>query len=241
MLDPVFQDCREDVADLLSAGTVDAAAQRTLLAIESLAPDPSIITSAFHFVVLGVRYATEGNNTAAREAFDHALDIASGISDNGDLRPQIYRNVAAALDSVGCHTSAARCLEASIELGADGSAVWHALGRARLKGDDPAGALRALDHAQRLKPTADVVSDRVLAEMSIDPSNQVARRALARLKASRPDQVSVRWDFALGCAYQLTGEVEAAIGAFQRVLEHANGELGFSELSKARRAVRAHA
>jgi tetratricopeptide (TPR) repeat protein len=237
---PLLQDCREDIADLLGAGTVDAAAQRTLLAIESLAPDPCIITSAFHLVGLGVRYATEGNSTAAREAFDHALDIAIGVSDNGDLRPQIYRNVAAALDAAGCHASAARCLEASIELGSDGSAVWQALGRARLKGDDPAGALQALDHAQRLKPTADVVSDLVLAEMSINPSNQVARRALARLEASRPDQPSVRWDFAIGCAHQLSGDADASIAAFQRVLEHADGELGSSELLKARGAVHAH-
>ena len=124
----MLQDYREDIANLLSAGTVDAAAQRTLLAIESIAPDPSLITSAFHLVGLGVRYATEGNSTAAREAFDHALDIATGVYDNSDLRPQIYRNVAAALDAAGCHVSAAHCLEASIELGAEGSAVGQALG-----------------------------------------------------------------------------------------------------------------
>ena len=59
----MLQDYREDIANLLSAGTVDAAAQRTLLAIESIAPDPSLITSAFHLVGLGVRYATEGNST----------------------------------------------------------------------------------------------------------------------------------------------------------------------------------
>ena len=237
----MLQDYREDIANLLSAGTVDAAAQRTLLAIESIAPDPSLITSAFHLVGLGVRYATEGNSTAAREAFDHALDIATGVYDNSDLRPQSYRNVAAALDAAGCHVSAAHCLEASIELGSEGSAVWQALGRARLKGDDPVGALQALYHAQRIKPTADIVSDLALAEKSINPSNQVARRALIRLEASRPDQPSVRWDFAIGCAYQLSGETEASIAAFQRVLEHADGELGSSELLKARGAVNAPA
>ena len=229
-----IQDRRDDIADLLAAGAVDAAAQCALLAVDAAAPSPEIRLSALHLASLGVRYAAEGNSSAAREAFDLALDTATGESDGGDLRPRLYRNVAAALDAAGHHASAARCLETAVEHGADGSAVWQALGRARLKAGDAPGALEALKHAQRLKPTAAVTADRVLAELVAQPSAPAARRALARLAASRPDQASVRWDFALARAHQMAGDSATAKAAFRRVLEHADGELGAQELAQAR-------
>ena len=234
---PEIQDRREDIADLVAAGAVDAAAQCALLAIDAAAPGPAARLSALHLASLGVRYAAEGNSSAAREAFDLALDTATGESEDVDLRPRLYRNVAAALDTAGHHTSAARCLEDAVEHGADGSAVWQALGRARLKADDPASALDALNHAQRLKPSAAVTADLVLAELAVEPSPAAARRALARLEASRPDRASVRWDFALARAHQLAGNAVTSAAAFRRVLEHANGELGAQELAEARTGV----
>ena len=229
-----IQDRRDDIADLVAAGAVDAAAQCALLAVDAAAPSPEARLSALHLASLGVRYAAEGNTSAAREAFDLALDTASGESGNDDLRPRLYRNVAAALDAAGHHGAAARCLEAAVEHGADGAAVWQALGRARLKAGDAPGALEALKHAERLNPTAAVTADRVLAELSVQPSSEAARRALARLEASRPDQASVRWDFALARAYQVGGDSARARAAFRRVLEHADGELGAQELAQAR-------
>lgn len=234
---PQIQDHRDDIADLVAVGAVDAAAQCALLAVDAAAPGPAARLSALHLASLGVRYAAEGNSAAAREAFDHALDMATGESDGDDLRPRLYRNVAAALDAAGRHASAARCLEAAVEHGADGPAVWQALGRARLQAGDAAGALEALNHAQRLKPTAAVTADRVLAELAVEPSPAAARRALARLEASRPDRASVRWDFALARAHQLAGDTHAAAAAFRRVLEHADGELGARELAQARRGI----
>ncbi|MDE2868052.1 MAG: hypothetical protein OXR64_00855 [Chloroflexota bacterium] len=234
---PQIQDRRDDIADLLTAGAVDAAAQCALLAIDDAAPGSAVRLSALHLASLGVRYAAEGNSSAAREAFDHALDTATGESGHDDLRPRLYRNVAAALDAEGHHASAARCLEAAVEHGADGSAVWQALGRARLKAGDPTGALDALDHAQRLKPTAAVTADLVLAELAVEASPAAARRALARLEASRPDRTSVRWNFALARAHQITGDSATAKAAFRRVLEHADGELGAQELAQARSSV----
>lgn len=234
---PHVQDRRDDLADLVAAGAVDAAAQCALLAIDATAASPAARLSALHMASLGVRYAAEGNSSAAREAFDLALDTATGESSNHDLKPRLYRNVAAALDAAGHHRSAARCLEDAVEHGADGPAVWQALGRARLKADDAAGALDALNHAQRLKPTAAVTADLVLAELAVEPSSAAARRALARLEASRPDRAPVRWDFALARAYQLAGETTTAAAAFRRVLEHANGELGAQELAQARRGI----
>lgn len=231
---PHIQDRRNDITDLLTAGAVDAAAQCALLAIDDAAPGPAVRLSALHLASLGVRYAAEGNSSAAREAFDHALDTATGEYGHDDLRPRLYRNVAAALDAEGHHASAARCLEAAVEHGADGPAVWQALGRARLKADDPAGALDALNHAQRLKPTAAVTADLVLAELAVEESPAAARRALARLEASRPDRASVRWDFALARAHQMAGDSATAKAAFRRVLEHADGELGALELAQAR-------
>ncbi len=229
-----IQDRRDDIADLVAAGAVDAAAQCALLAVDAAAPSPEARLSALHLASLGVRYAAEGNISAAREAFDLALDTASGESGNDDLRLRLYRNVAAALDAAGHHGAAARCLEAAVEHGADGAAVWQALGRARLKAGDAPGALEALNHAQRLNPTAAVTADRVLAELAIQPSSEAARRALARLEASRPDQASVRWDFALARAHQMAGDSAQARAAFRRVLEHADGELGAQELATAR-------
>ena len=234
---PHVQARRDDIADLLAAGAVDAAAQCALLAVDAAAPGPAVRLSALHLTSLGVRYAAQGNNAAAREAFDLALDTATGESEEADLRPRLYRNVAAALAAAGRHAAAARCLEDAVEHGADGPAVWQALGRARLKAGDPAGALEALNHAQRLKPAAAVTADLVLAELSVAPSPAAARRALARLEASRPDRVSVRWDFALARAHQLAGDAKAAAAAFRRVLEHADGELGALELAQARRGV----
>lgn len=228
------QDRRDDIADLIAAGAVDAAAQCALLAVDAAAPSPEARLSALHLASLGVRYAAEGNSSAAREAFDLALDTATGESGDDDLTPRLYRNVAAALDAAGHHASAARCLEAAVEHGADGSAVWQALGRARLKAGNAHGALEALDHAQRLKPTAAVTADRVLAELEVESSPQTAHRALARLGASRPDQASVRWDFALARAHQAAGDAATAKSAFLRVLEHADGELGAKELAQAR-------
>ena len=231
---PQFQNCRDDIADLLTAGQIDAAAQRALLAIDAETPKSATMTSAFHFVGLAVRYATQGDNTAAREAMDHALDIATGSSDQDDLRPQLYRHVAASLEVAGQPASAARCLETGIEYGADGPAVWQALGRARLKSDDPYGALEALSHSQRLKPSAEVVSDRILAELAVDPSPGTARQSLSRLESSRPEQVSVRWDFALGRAHEVSGNTDAARAAYQRVLEHVDEDLGPKELEHAK-------
>ena len=233
-----LQDRRDDIADLVAAGAVDAAAQCALLAVDAAAPGPAARLSALHLASLGVRYAAEGNSSAAREAFDLALDTATGESGNDDLRPRLYRNVAAALDAAGQHASAARCLESAVEHGADGPAVWQALGRARLKAGDAPGALDALEHAQRLKPSAALTADRVLAELQVDPSAAAARRALARLEASRPEQASVRWDFAQARAHQVAGDQVTATAAFRRVLEHANGELGTEELGLARSGIR---
>lgn len=229
-----LQDCRDDIADLLTAGQIDAAAQRALLAIDAETPKSAAMTSAFHFVGLAVRYATQGDNTAARGALDHALDIAAGSYDEDDLRPQMYRHVAASLEGAGRPSSAARCLETGIEYGADGPAVWHALGRARLKSDDPNGALEALAHSQRLKPSAEVVGDHILAELAVDPSLETARRSLGRLESSRPDHVSVRWDFALARAHEIAGDIDAARAAYQRVLEHVDDDLGPKELAHAK-------
>ena len=229
-----LQDRRDDIADLVAAGAVDAAAQCALLAVDAAAPGPAARLSALHLASLGVRYAAEGNSSAAREAFDLALDTATGESGNDDLRPRLYRNVAAALDAAGQHASAARCLESAVEHGADGPAVWQALGRARLRADDPVGALEALNHAQRLNPTAAVTADLVLAELAVEASPAAARRALARLEASRPDRPAVRWDFALARAHQMAGDSATARTAFRRVLEHADGELGAQELAQAR-------
>ena len=229
-----LQDRRDDIADLVAAGAIDAAAQCALLAVDAAAPGPAARLSALHLASLGVRYAAEGNSSAAREAFDLALDTATGELGNDDLRPRLYRNVAAALDAEGRHASAARCLEAAVEHGADGSAVWQALGRARLKAGDPGGALDALNHAQRLKPSAAVTADLVLAELAVDASPAAARRALARLEGSRPDRSSVRWDFALARAHQVAGDAAHARAAIRRVLEHAAGELGAQELEQAR-------
>ena len=77
----------------------------------------------------------------------------------------------------------------------------------------------------------------MLAELAEEPSSAAARRALARLEASRPDRASVRWDFALARAHQLAGDIRAATAAFQRVLEHADGELGAQELAQARSGI----
>lgn len=229
-----IQDRRDDIADLVAAGAVDAAAQCALLAVDAAAPSPEARLSALHLASLGVRYAAEGNSSAAREAFDLALDTATGESEDVDLRPRLYRNVAAALDATGHHASAARCLEAAVAHGGDGSAVWQALGRARLKAGDPAGAVDALTHAQRLKPSAALTADRVLAELAVEPSEASARRALARLEASRPVRASVRWDFAQARAHQLAGDAPTASAAYRRVLEHADGELTAQELELAR-------
>ncbi len=229
-----MHESRADIADLLAAGAVDAAAQRALLAIDAASPPPAAVTSALHFVSLAVRYATEGQRTAAREAFDHALDIAAGESDDDDLRPRLYRNVAAALAAAGSHASAARCLEAAIERGAHGPVVWQRLGRYRLNAGDAAGALQALDHAQRLNPTAEMAADRVLAELELAPSRDTASRALARLQASRPDRATVRWDYALGCAHRQAGDAPAARASFRRALEHTQGDLAAHELASAR-------
>ncbi|MCY3958297.1 MAG: hypothetical protein OXG65_08385 [Chloroflexi bacterium] len=234
---PHIHDRRDDIADLIAAGAVDAAAQCALLAVDAAAPSPEIRLSALHLASLGVRYAAEGNSSAAREAFDLALDTATGASGADDLRPRLYRNVAAALDAAGHHASAARCLEAAVEHGAEGSAVWQALGRVRLKAGDAPGALEALQHAQRLKPTAAVTADLVLAELAVEVSPATARRALARLEASRPDRPSVRWDFALARAYQMAGDSVTATVAFRRVLEHTDGELGAQELALARNSL----
>lgn len=232
-----IQDRRDDIADLVVAGAVDAAAQCALLAVDAAAPSPEARLSALHLTSLGVRYAAEGNTSAAREAFDLALDTATGESGTDDLRPRLYRNVAAALDAAGRHGAAARCLEDAVEHGADGAAVWQALGRARLRSGDAPGALEALNHAQRLSPSAAVTADRVLAELVVQPSPQAARQALARLEASRPEQASVRWDFALARAHQIAGDSAKATAAFLRVLEHADGELGAQELAQARGAL----
>ena len=232
-----IQDRRDDIADLVAAGAVDAAAQCALLAVDAAAPSPAARLSALHLASLGVRYAAEGNSAAAREAFDHALDTATGESEDDDLRPRLYRNVAAALDTAGRHASAARCLEAAVEQGASGAAVWQALGRMRLKAGNPTGALEALNHAQRLKPTAAVTADLVLAELAVEATPATARRALARLEASRPDRPAVRWNFALASAHELAGDANAATAAFRRVLEHADGELGTKELARARGSI----
>jgi len=82
-----------------------------------------------------------------------------------------------------------------------------------------------------------VTADLVLAELAMEPSPAAARRALARLEASRPDRASVRWDFALARAHQLAGNAVTSAAAFRRVLEHANGELGAQELAEARSGV----
>ena len=235
---PEFQRCRDHIRTLLARGFLDQAAQRANLAIDASEAPPAAATAAVHFVGLAVRYATQGDRAAALESFDTALEMVARGDAVDDLRPRLYQNVAAALAEAGDHAGAAECLEAAIALGADAAAVWHGLGTARLHAGDPAGALEALEQAQRRRPSAASTAEIALATLAQDSSPESARRMLARLTASRPENSPVRWEFALGRAHELAGDRAAAATAYRRALERAEGELLSAERELARRFVR---
>ncbi len=232
--------CRDQVRLLLARGAIDQAAQRAILEISALDPPAAAATSSLHFVGLAVRYAAQGNQAAALESFDTALELAARGRDAEDLRPRLYRNVAESLSEAGDHSGAAMCLEAAIRLGAEGAAAWHDLGVARLQGGSPQAALQALERAQKIKPSPATSAEMALARLALDSSPQSARRVLGRLGASRPEAPTVRWEFAAARASELAGDQAVARAGFLRVLERADGELTCAEHALAERFVRRH-
>ena len=235
---PESQRSRDHIRTLLARGFLDQAAQRANLAIDAAEAPPAAVTAAVHFVGLAVRYAAQGDRAAALESFDTALDMVARGEAVDDLRPRLYQNVAAALAEAGEHAGAAECLEAALELGADAPGVWHALGAARLHAGDPVGALQALEQAQRRRPSAASRAEIALATLTQDASPESARRMLARLTASRPENPAVRWEYALGRAHELAGDRAAAATAYHRALERTEGELVPAEQELARQFVR---
>ncbi len=223
------QRCRDQIRVLLRRGFADEAAQRATLFVDEVDTPRARATAAFHFIGLGVRYATQGLEAAALESFDAALDLIAESSTPEDLRPRLYENVGAALSDSDDHGGAAECFEVAIRLGAESAAVWLALGRARVRAGDAAAALDALAHAQGLRPSAAVTAEIALARLEREATPQSAREVLVKLAASRPEHDSVRRDYALGRAQTLTGDRAAAVAAYRRALERADGELSGPE------------
>ena len=235
------QRCREQIRLLLRRGFVDEAAQRATLFVDEVDAPRARATAAFHFIGLAVRYATQESEAAALESFDAALDLIAEASTHEDLRPRMYQNIGAALNDSGDHVGAAECFEVAIRLGATSPAVWLELGRARLRADDAAAALDALAQAQALRPSAAVTAEIALARLALQATPDRAREMLVKLAASRPEHESVRRDYALGRAHALAGDRAAAVAAYRRALERADGELSESERALAAEFVKGDA
>ena len=230
--------CRNQIRLLLSHGSIDQAAQRAILEIDVLDPPRAAATAAVHFIGLAVRYAAQGNQAAALESLETALDLAAQGENSNDLRPRLYRNVAASLAEAGDYHGAAQCLEAGTVLSSDSASTWHELGVARLHSGDPEAALQALNRAQRIKPSAATSTEIALTLLDLDSSPQSARRVLGRLTTSQSTTPSVRWEFAYARASALAGDRSVALARFHRALEHADGDLTSAEHTLAEQFVR---
>jgi tetratricopeptide (TPR) repeat protein len=96
-------------------------------------------------VALGGFYGATGRPDEARAAFERALRLDAGFV-------PAYVNAADVLRVIGREAEAVAMLERGLAQVPDGAALHHALGLARVRGGDVAGAMGSLQRAAELDP-----------------------------------------------------------------------------------------
>jgi tetratricopeptide (TPR) repeat protein len=124
-------------------------------------------------VSLGATHLSAGRRAEAEQSFERAIEFAPA-------RAEVRLGVARAWSSTGKAEDGARALRVlgrAADLAPDLPAVWYALGRARERAGDAAGAMEAYDRVFR-----------------IDPSHRLARRRTIRLALQDRDFARARRD-----------------------------------------------
>jgi tetratricopeptide (TPR) repeat protein len=78
---------------------------------------------------------------------------ANDITHYGEIRHEIFANMATAYAGLGDFVRARDCLESAVSLNPDNAQVWTSLGIMAQKTGDPARAIEAYSQAVKLQPT----------------------------------------------------------------------------------------
>lgn len=183
-------------------------------------------------VALGSAQLASGKRAEADRAFDRAIAFAPA-------RAEIRIGIARAWLATGRKDDAGRALgvlNRATELAPDLPAIWYALGRARERAGDDAGALEAYDRVFRLDPGNQSTRRRVIRLLVQTRDFARARREAERLVAEEPADPGAQL-IAAGVADK-DGRKDDARRYYQAALARARGSspealLGLAQLDRA--------
>lgn len=189
-------------------------------------------------VALGGALLASGRRPEAEKAFERAIAYAPA-------RAEVRIGIARAWQGTGKREDAERALKVlarAAEIAPDLPAVWYALGRARERTNDAAGAREAYDRVLRIDPSNRLArrrairlalqgrdfararhdADRLVADGPGDPENQLLAASVAE-KDGRSEDARRHYKAAMGATKGGSPEAWVGIGQIERALGNVAG------------------
>jgi tetratricopeptide (TPR) repeat protein len=143
--------------------------------------EPSYV---FPYIHMGIYQHQQGDYQGALRQYQRVISLTGNdIAHYGEIRHEIFANMASAYNGLGDFVRARECLESAVSLNPDNAEVWTNLGIMAQKTGDVERALQAYSQAVKLQPT--------------QRGYQLLARALQQAGRQQEAQVAVQQGMAL--------------------------------------------
>ena len=143
--------------------------------------EPSYV---FPYIHMGIYQHQQGDYQGALRQYQRVISLTGNdIAHYGEIRHEIFANMASAYNGLGDFVRARECLESAVSLNPDNAEVWTNLGIMAQKTGDVERAIQAYSHAVKLQPT--------------QRGYQLLARALQQAGRQQEAQVAVQQGMAL--------------------------------------------
>jgi hypothetical protein len=113
--------------------------------------EPSYV---FPYIHMGIYQHQQGDFQGALRQYQRVISLTGNdIAHYGEIRHEIFANMASAYNGLGDFVRARECLESAVSLNPDNAEVWTNLGIMAQKTGDVERAIQAYSHAVKLQPT----------------------------------------------------------------------------------------
>ena len=113
--------------------------------------EPSYV---FAYIHMGIYQHQQGDVQDALRQYQKVISLtANDLAHYGEIRYEIFVNMASAYNALGDLVRSRECLESALSLNPDNAGVWTTLGIVALKTGDVDTAVRAFSQAVKLQPT----------------------------------------------------------------------------------------
>ena len=143
--------------------------------------EPSYV---FPYIHMGIYQHQQGDYQGALRQYQRVISLTGNdIAHYGEIRHEIFANMASAYNGLGDFVRARECLESAVSLNPDNAEVWTNLGIMAQKTGDVERAIQAYSQAVKLQPT--------------QRGYQLLARALQQAGRQQEAQVAVQQGMAL--------------------------------------------